>query len=82
MLSKLFIPIKRKINVYQYLIGYQRLIVFDYLDFKDDIIVDKIIKKIIVNCNNIYLFSSFEEMEKEFDLVITCTNEDYIVIIS
>lgn len=82
MLSKLFIPKVLKTNVYQYLIGYQNLIVIDYQDFKDDIIVDKTIKKLILSFHNLYFFNTIFEMEEELELLINNTNDDYIVIIN
>ena len=79
MLGGIFKPVVNKGKVYQFLIGYQHLIVIELK--KTNIIFDKLIEKLILKYDNIYFFSTFYEMEQELDSLITNTNENFIVIL-
>ena len=79
MLGGIFKPVVNKGKVYQFLIGYQHLIVIELK--KTNIIIDKLIEKLILKFDNIYFFSTFYEMEQELDYLITNTNENFIVIL-
>ena len=80
MIGGIFKPVTNKGNVYQFLIGYQHLIVIE-LKKKTNIIFDNLIEKLILKFDNIYFFSTFYEMEQELDCLITNTNENFIVIL-
>ena len=82
MLSNLFKPKVTKNICYHTLIGYSNLIILELKDYKDEVIFDKTLSKLFLSFDNIYWFKSFTEMEKELDILIENTNENYIVIIN
>ncbi len=82
MLKDLFTPRSLKNDVNHYLIGYQHLVVINYQKTKEQIIIDQVIAKLFLSFVNLYFFKSYEEMERDLDLLITYTNENYLVIIS
>lgn len=81
MLNNLFKLKLPKITINQYLIGYQRLIVIEK-KLGDSIIVDKVIRQIFLIYPDLYFFKTYQEMEKELDILVTNTNDDFLVIIT
>lgn len=82
MLKELFKPTIIKNNLYQFTIGYQNIIVLEIKNFKDSIIINKLLKKLILMKVMIYYFNTFEEMEKDLDILVDATDNDFIVIIN
>lgn len=86
MLKDLFKPKVIRDSVYHFKIGYQNILVFELNQYKENLIFNKKLNKILGNLLNldykIYFFSSFEEMEEDLDELITNLYEDYIVIIN
>lgn len=85
MLKDLFKPIITNNQIYHFKIGYQDLIVLKINEFKESIIVDKIVSMIIKNLHNyfqFYIFNSFDEMEYHLGPFIDYSNDNFFVIIN
>ncbi len=82
MLSNLFKPKVINKKCYHMLIGNQHLIILEPHYKKDEMIFDKSLSKLLKTYDNIYWFSSYAEMEKELDILLNNTKENYIVIIN
>lgn len=80
MLGGIFKPSIKKDKIYQYIIGKQHLLIIE-ISNKSSIINNKIIEDLFIKYENLYFFSSFFEMEQELDILITNTNENFVVIL-
>lgn len=81
MIGGLFKPLKENVVIHQFTIGKQTLIVFELINKKNEIIINRIIEKLFINYPNLYFFNNFNEMEYELDELITYTNDNYIVVV-
>lgn len=82
MLKELFKPISIKNNLYHFKIGYQNIIVLEINQFKNCIIVDKMLKELFSSGIEVFFFKSLIEMEEELEPLITYTTDDFLVIIN
>ena len=81
MIAKLFVPHIIKDQVYHFQIGYQHIIIIENKRYINQIIVNKQIAKVFMSFSNVFFFNNFAEMEQDLEIVITYTDDDYLVII-
>ena len=81
MIAKLFFFFLIKDQVYHFQIGYQHIIIIENKRYINQIIVNKQIAKVFMSFSNVFFFNNFAEMEQDLEILITYTDDDYLVII-
>ena len=80
MIAKLFVPHIIKDQVYHFQIGYQHIIIIENKRYINQIIVNKQIAKVFMSFSNVFFFNNFAEMEQDLEILITYTDDDYLVL--
>ena len=81
MIAKLFVPHIIKDQFYHFQIAYQHIIIIENKRYINQIIVNKQIAKVFMSFSNVFFFNNFAEMEQDLEILITYTDDDYLVII-
>lgn len=59
----------------------QHIIIIENKRYINQIIVNKQIAKVFMSFSNVFFFNNFAEMEQDLEILITYTDDDYLVII-